>query len=442
MVQLGRAQFDTQSPYSYYGIGNPVSNTLQNGFAMGGVAQGLKDSAFINTLNPASYASLDVTQLVFGFEGNFLTRTENGLDYRNSNVFINQFGLGIPVMHRHRFVNWGMFIGYSPVSHVGYKLTESSTVIINTDTMTAKYTYTGTGGLNKITWGNGFQLGKNFSLGLNLQYLFGTSNRSRTLELPIDKGYLSSRVDEKTSVGALTFDAGFQTFFNFNVKRKHRGSDSLRKYQVVIGGTYNYGNSFNAGFSQLGIQYPATAGSVDTFLLNPDSKGIISMPHGFGVGVLLSNTNVWKVAADFNYKAWSGFKYFDQPSLSFNNSYSFHVGTEYTPRFPSQLDAQQKGRFFKNIAYRVGVRYYSRFYRPDTKPVDEFAVSVGFGLPFGFLKSYDEERGLQTILSYINIGFEGGVGNSRGGGLVNESFYRFTIAVTLRDKWFIKRRYN
>ena len=122
MVQLSRAQFDSQSPYSYYGIGTPVANTLQNGFAMGGVAHALRDSCYLNSINPASYASLDVTQLTFGFEGNFLNRLENGQSFRNNSVFINQFGLGIPLMHKHKFVNWGMFVGYSPFSHVGYKI--------------------------------------------------------------------------------------------------------------------------------------------------------------------------------------------------------------------------------------------------------------------------------------------------------------------------------
>jgi hypothetical protein len=439
MVQLSRAQFDSQSPYSYYGIGSPVSNSLQNGFAMGGLAHGLRDSCFLNSMNPASYASLDVTQLTFGFEGNFLNRIDNGQSFKNNSVFINQFGLGIPVMHKHRFVNWGMFVGYSPFSHVGYKLSESDSVLIDTQKVFAKYSYTGEGGLNKVTWGNGFQLGKNFSLGFNLNYLFGTSNRSRTLELPISQGYLSSKVDERTNVNAFTFDVGFQSFFDFKVK-KNGGKDSL-KYQFVVGGTYNYGSSFEAGFNQLGIQYPATGSAVDTFLLNPDSKGTISMPHGFGAGVSLANTNVWKVGFDFNYTLWSGFKYFDQPTLQLNDSYSFHLGTEYTPKYAQKVDEKRSGRFFKNIRYRTGMRYNNRYFRPDGNPVDEIAFSAGFGLPFGFTSWRDEDGKTMQVLSYVNLGFEGGFANSRTTSFVNETFFRFTVSLTLRDKWFIKLKY-
>jgi hypothetical protein len=441
LVQLSRAQFDSHSPYSYYGIGSPVSNTLQNGFAMGGVAHALKDSCFLNPINPASYSSLDVTQLVFGFEGNFLTRNDGGQTLHNNNVFINQFGLGIPIMHKHQFVNWGMFLGYSPFSHVGYRISETNTVVNGSDTIEAKSSYTGAGGLNKVTWGNGFQLGKNFSLGFNLHYLFGTSNRIRVLELPISMGYLSSRVEEKTTVNSVSFDAGIQAFFPFNVKKNIK-NDSIRKYQFVFGATYRYGGSFEADFSQLGIQYPATASAVDTFLLNPDSKGNISMPHSFGTGVLLTNTTVWKLAFDFNYTLWSGFKYFDQPSLSLNDSYSFHLGTEYTPKYAQKSNEKRSSEFFKNIRYRAGVRYYNRFYRPDSNPVDEIAFSAGFGLPFGFDVKWQEESGKRiTTLSYVNLGFEGGVANSRNGGLVNESFFRFTVSLTLRDKWFKKFKY-
>ena len=449
-VQIGRAQFDSQSPSSYYGIGNPTANSLQNGFAMGGVAHALHDSCFINPTNPASYASLDVTQLNFGFEGNFLTRNEYGNSFQNNNLFINQFGIGIPIMHRHKFVNWGMYLGYAPFSQVGYKLTETSQVIINTDTMQATYNYFGNGGLNQITFGNGFQLGKNFSIGVNLHYLFGTSNRVRTLDIPPDKGYLSSRITEKTTVGAFSFDVGMQGFFDFKVWRYARTTDkrdTIRRdkkpkdYQFTIGATYTYGASINAGFDQLGVQYLSGNIDVDTFLLNPSSKGNITMPHAIGGGIALSNKRIWTLSADFNYKFWSGFKYFDQPDLLFNNSYSMHLGMEYTPYFSDRLTAK-KGRFYKNVVYRLGARYYNRYYRPDSKPVDEIAFSFGFGLPFGFSKTYDEDKGILTVISYINLGMEAGIANSRGGGLVDESFLRFTLGLSLRDKWFIKRRYN
>jgi hypothetical protein len=210
---------------------------------------------------------------------------------------------------------------------------------------------------------------------------------------------------------------------------------------VVIGGTYNYGNSFEAGFEQLGLQYLAGSAAVDTFLINPTGTGSITLPHAFGGGISLTNPGIWTVAADFNYKLWNDFRYFDQPDLSFTNSYSVHLGTEYTPYFSDRLTSFKR-RFFKNIAYRAGVRYFNRYYQPDSKPVDELAFSFGLGLPFGFSKSFDEDLRQKIIISYINVGFEGGIANSRGGGLVNESFFRFTVAVTLRDKWFIKRRYN
>ncbi len=467
LVQIGRAQFDSQSPYSYYGIGNPVGNTLQNGFAMGGVGHALRDSCAINWINPASYSSIMVTQLVFGFEGNFLTRQENGASINNSSVFINQFGIGVPIIHKHKFLNWGMYLGYAPYSNVGYKLADTATVIIGTDTMDAVYNYVGTGGLNRLTWGNGFQLGRHFSLGFNLNYTFGISNRIRTLLLPSDLGYLSSRVDEKTNVNNFSFDIGAQGYFNFNVKRYrlpkrtvYAKTDSTsrrvivrpnserddhgaidKKYQVTIGGTYNYGGPFQAGFEQVGIQFFQGSFAVDTFLLNPNGNGEIVMPHAFGAGIALANPGIWTLSADFNYKLWNSFKYFDQPDLVLYNSYSLHLGAEWNPYFSDKINAK-KGRFWKNIVFRTGARYYSRYYRPDTNPVDEVAFSFGLGLPFGFSPSYDEDLRKHIIISYINVGLEGGIANSRTGGLVNESFFRFSLALSLRDKWFIKRRYN
>ncbi len=473
LVQISRAQFDTQSPYSYYGIGIPMGNTLQNGFAMGGVSHALRDSACLNYYNPASYSSIDVTQLNFGFEGNFLTRIDQGQTFRNNNVLINQFGLGIPLMHKNRFLNWGMFLGYAPYAQVGYRLEESDSILINpndTSKVLAVYRYTGTGGLNRLTWGNGFQFGKNFSLGFNFHYIFGTSNRSRTLDLPASQGYLSSRVDEKTRVNAFSFDIGAQGYFNIKRKRytsprritiekkdengkvisrrdsvvsnDKRSYDFNAPFRFIIGGTFNYGSSFNADFEQLGIQYLSGSFNVpvDTFLLNPNQTGNITLPHGFGGGFALVNPRIWQVTADFNYRLWNDFRYFDQPGLVFNNSLSVHVGSEYTPYF-SNRDSGRR-RFFKNLVFRLGGRYQNRFYQPDGNPVDEVAVSFGLGLPFGFEKSYDVNLTQKIIVSHINLGFEGGFANSRNNGVVNETFFRFSISIALRDKWFRKFFYN
>lgn len=451
-----RGQTDTQSPYSFYGLGAITPNSLQNGMPMGGLAHGLRDSIALNFINPASYSAIDVTQLDFAFETNILRYPAASGDQQNQNLFINQLVLGIPLMNKRRF-GWGMALGFSPYSQIRYSFRDTSTVILGPDTVFQSNQYKGTGGLNKLTFGTGFRVGRHVSFGFNLHYVFGISDRDRSLILPLGQDFLSSRVQEKTKVNTLMVDMGVQYFGKFKVRHRIKpvkaSKDTLtdkslwrvveKNYHFCVGGTYNLGHSFDGDFSQLGIQMFYSGGvvsGVDTFLINPSSREDLSIPHQFGVGFTISNPDVWTVGADFNYGNWSSFRYFDQPNVNYSDAFSLHAGVEYTPPYANRYTA--KNLFFRNIVYRGGVRYNSRALRPDGNPVDEMAVSFGLGLPFGFKKIYNEKGDSKSISSFINIGMEGGLARSRNGGVINETFYRLVVGVTLRDKWFVKRRYN
>lgn len=450
-----KAQTDTQSPYSFYGLGALTENALQNGSAMGGIYNGLRDSIAINYLNPASYTAIDVTQLNFSFETNILQYTANGTQQTNQSLFINHVGLGIPIMHR-KFFGMGLYLGFSPYSQIRYNFSDTSDVIYGTDSLVQKNVYNGSGGLNKLTFGTGFRIGKHISFGGNVHYVFGVSDRNRSLILPIDADYLSSRVQEKTTVNTVFADFGIQYASTFKIIRRIRPNDTTqaiqkdkskwpvkeKHYHFTVGGTYILGRSFEADFDQLGIQY--ISGNIetglDTFFINPSSRGNITTPHGFGAGFTLSNPDIWTVGADFNYGLWSQFNYFDQPALQYSDSWNVSAGVEFMPPYTNRYNG--KFQFFKNIIYRAGFRYFNKPLRPDGNPVDQVGISFGLGLPFGAKKFYNENLDIKTIMSYINLGFEGGFAQSRNGGIIDETFFRFTMGIALRDKWFTKRKFN
>lgn len=449
------AQSDSQSPYSFYGIGMPQRNALQNGFAMGGIYAGLRDSNTINFLNPAAYTALDVTQFVFGVENNVYNRTINNLNILDYNVYINQVGLGVPIL-RKKWFGWGLYLGYSPTSQVGYNFADSITQYFGNDTVLVKRRYDGTGGINQVTVGNGFRIYKYISVGLNVHYLFGSIDRNRSLLMPLDKGYLSSRVQEKTRVQEVGFDLGLQSHFSFKTKHRIR-PEAMRKDSLIprshwryktsrlyvnIGVHYTLGRSIPATLDKYGIQflYGNTEYGVDTFDLSPGIKGTITLPHAVTAGFHLTNAKWWSAALDVNWGNWSSFAYFDQPNVVYNDTWGLSAGAEIDP--PYRNKNLGKNQFLKNMLFRFGVRYQDRFFRPDANPVDEVGISFGLGLPLAFGNKYFSETESRRILSYINLGVEGGWAGSRNNGIINESFFRLNIGVTIRDKWFIKRRFN
>jgi hypothetical protein len=85
--------------------------------------------------------------------------------------------------------NWGMVVGLIPYSGVGYEIVKDSvyTTAWNTN-QTIRNTYTGNGGIDQVFLSNGFQVGKHFSLGVNLSYLFGSLDQNRRVTF-IDSTY-------------------------------------------------------------------------------------------------------------------------------------------------------------------------------------------------------------------------------------------------------------
>ncbi len=446
------AQFDSQSQFSYYGLGTMQKNFIQSGSAMGGTFHSIRDSNALNFANPAALSALDVTQFIFGGEAN-LNFAQNGT---GTNVYLNQLGLGFPLMKR-KNIGWGLHIGFSPFSQVAYKSTDSTRNIFGSDTVDVFKINQGSGGLNKVTLGNGIRIGRNFSIGVNAHFIFGTTYRNTNIYVDPATGMLSTIVQNKVKVNAFTADAGFQFFYPIAIKKRYKpeGGDTIRKklwpfktqrIYVTVGGTYSIGNGFNSSVEQLALQVVGNSvtGGVDTYqdtlYIHPAQRNALRFPHYIGGGISFKRPNVWTVAMEFNYGIWKGFTYPGQDGSVFNNSWSVNVGTEFSPNFKGRETG--KGRFFKNIIYRFGARYGNPYLRPDGNSVDEVAGSFGLGLPLGFVRVYDQELNQKIITSYINLGVEGGMIKSRNNGVFNQSFLRVSIAITLKDQWFIKRRFN
>lgn len=446
------AQFDSQSQFSYYGLGNLQKNLIQSGAAMGGTYHSIRDSNALNFANPAALSSIDVTQFVFGGEVN-MNFMQGGT---GMNVYLNQLGLGFPIMKRRNF-GWGLHVGFSPFSQVAYKTTDSSTAIYGLDTLTVQRISQGSGGLNKVSLGNGFRIGKNFSIGVNAHFIFGTTYRNNNVYMDPGTGMLSTVVQNKVKVSAFSADAGFQFFYPIDIKKRYKpeGGDTIRRKDwpfrkdriyITIGGTYNIGTPFNATVEQLAIQTVGNSindgvdKNQDTLFINPSQRTSLQLPHFVGGGISFKKPNVWTVAMEFNYGIWNGFTYPSQGASVFKNSWSANAGVEFSPKFKGRETG--KNRFFKNIIYRFGARYGNPYLQPDGNVVDEVAGSFGLGLPLGFVRVYDQELNQKIITSYINLGIEGGMIQSRNNGVFNQSFLRISIGITLKDQWFVKRKFN
>ena len=69
----------------------------------------------------------------------------------------------------------------------------------------------------------------------------------------------------------------------------------------------------------------------------------------------------------------------------------------------------------------------------NNQDLPEYGIAFGMGLPL---------KREQTTVPQLNIGFEYGKRGQTGNDLIEETFYKINIGITINDRWFIKRRYD
>ena len=174
LVSSAFAQSGTNSPYSQFGLGILAEQSSGFNRGMNGLALGFHDGNQVNYLNPASYSRLDSVTFLFdvGMSGQITNFSENGTK-RN----IKQANFEYVVAGFRLARHLGMSFGLLPYSNVGYDY--STTGYVNSrNSVIYTNTYSGSGGIHQVYAGLGWSPIKNFSIGVNAGYLWGTIDRS------------------------------------------------------------------------------------------------------------------------------------------------------------------------------------------------------------------------------------------------------------------------
>jgi hypothetical protein len=216
------AQNSTSSPYSRFAFGDLNAIIYARNLAMGGIEQGLNHSNFINPANPASYSSLTYTTYEGGLNFNqYELKTKSRTQHTNDGSFA-YFDFAFPLKAN----KWSLGFGLKPFSKVGYSVVEHRINALNDEEIRR---YTGSGGLNNFHLASGFKISKKFSIGADVQYLFGVINRDHIVEFT-RTDYIYTRQQLSTSIGWFNFRGGIQ----FTDTLKISKSDSLLMYDRKI----------------------------------------------------------------------------------------------------------------------------------------------------------------------------------------------------------------
>jgi len=402
------AQEGTSSPYSFYGIGDVrFKGTIENR-SMGSMSA-IPDSIHINIMNPAMYSSLKLTSFSIGgtFAANRLkTNSQNEKAQRTT---LDYLAVGIPLK------KLGIGFGLIPYSSVGYNIKNST---LN-NTITATNYYSGSGGMNKVFFGFGYQLTKKLSFGADAQYNFGkVDTKSVAVQYDVDGNQIQygTRELNSSNINGVNFNTGLAFH-----------SKIYKDISIFSSATYTPQSQLNIANSRK-IAVVQVIGSNDVAVgdeLTIDVANTkLKLPSKFTFGLGVGDARKWIVGSELTFQNSSNFgnRFNDINNVSYENAKRFTVGGYYIPNYKSFSN------YLDRIVYRGGFRYENTGLVIDNKSIQDAALTLGLGLP------------LRGTFSNLNVGFEVGNRGTKDAGLVREHYMNFSIGLSLNERWFQKRK--
>lgn len=398
-----QAQNVIRMPYSIYGIG--MTNRSSNGIldAMGSTSYAMQDPYYINFRNPASYAAFDSLSFVADVAASIYTAklSQNNMIQKNTYAKANYLSIGMPVT-RH----WRTSLGILPFSSVGYNISSSSTI---ENIGKVSYTYSGSGGINQLYWGNAFKICKGLSIGLNASYMFGSLYYNSNTEFD-GSNYDNSYVTDIFTINGLYLTGGLQYFFNI-------GDHHRIGLGVVYSNTaYIWAKEKLLVNSYSGI-YVST-NTYDTVLNNDEINSSLVIPPSAGGGFSYTYKNKLTIAADFTWENWEKYK-FTKNEDYLKKAMTASIGFQFIPNPLSN-------NFFQRMSIRAGGKYSTGNLILHNKPITEFSVCIGAGVPLTTFNTH----------SSLNILFEYGKTGTTTNDLIRQDYFRFSFCFTLQERWY------
>ncbi|WBL21966.1 hypothetical protein [Zunongwangia sp. HRR-M8] len=396
-----KAQENTTSPYSYYGVGlTNFKGTVENR-AMGGLST-FSDSIHMNLTNPAGYARLARTVYTVGGSAESTKQETLNEEDRTKNVSLDYLGLGVPVGR------FGFGLGLIPYSSVGYRIFD-----IDEDGASR---LRGRGGMNKVFLSAAYAITRDLSVGVNADYNFGNIQHRRTVLR--DGIQYGTRDIDRSDISGFNFNFGidYQTKLNSGLKL-HASAVYTPEADIT---TDSYREISSVLFTASG-ESPFNIKSFDV-----ESQDI-TLPSKATLGLGIGRPNKWFVGGEYSaFGSIPEISVFSTPvnDVEYNDGKAYRLGGYFVPEYSSLTS------YLNRVVYRLGGRFEETGLQLNGESIDEFGISFGLGLPIG------------GDFSNLNLGLEYGQRGTTSSGLIQENFFKLSIGLSLNDQWFVKRKFN
>ncbi len=407
------------SPYSRYGIGDLINSQNAVNQGIGGVSAAYFDYSNLNLLNPAANSKIQSTAFNFGIGlSNRTIRSSNPPQrYSNYNPNISYLQIGVPLAKKN---GWNLFFGLKPNAQISYKLSQNERITYpSAESDSVNNLYEGKGGLYAANIGTSINLFKNFSLGVNASYNFGSKDYSTRRTFINDTvNYYRSNHQSQANYNGLVLNSGLLYTIHIN------------KNSILNLGAYgNLKSDLKATAEQIRETYtfnPNTGANIriDSVYHSEETNGTVTLPMSYGVGFMYQRVGKWALGVDYTETKWSEYRFFGQTDFV-QDSWELKAGFQIAPKGGE--------RYWQNVQLNGGFNI-GKDYIHLNEELNKWNVSVGLSLPMRKSMYSNQFSVIHTIFEY---GKRGNADN-----ILHENFFRFTVGLSLNDIWFIKRKYD
>lgn len=417
MTTIGMyAQDGTLSPYSFFGIGDLKNVSTVENQMMGGVGM-YADSIHVNLKNPAAYGKLglDVMDNVglvtytAGVSNNQYQLKSFNAEEKSSITSLDYLALAFSLGK-----GLGMGFGIMPYSSVGYNLVDEQASangsLVNV--------YSGEGGLTRVFYSVGYEVFKDVTLGATINYNFGSLDSERLQQVD---GIQFGTFDRRSSrVNGYDFNYALNYTPLFN--DKYRFHSSIR--------VNTQGNLVSENDRQIGSFSVATGGNIEELEVDLAAQNLrnteLKIPTTTTLGLGYGEDLKWFVGAEYSFQGMGSFEnsFLGANSVRYEDASSYALGVFIVP------DHDSFTSYLKRITYRAGLRLDKTGMIVNDVDINNFGITFGLGLPLG------------RSFSNLNLGFELGKRGTTRANLVEESYFKINVGLSLNDRWFQKRKIN
>ncbi len=421
---LSYGQAVNSSPYSLSGFGDLKFNGFVSQQNMGGVSRALRSEFNYSPINPASYTALRNTVYNAGAYMRYGRMMSDTIEGNVSNSNIGYFSLAFASPYEQK-KQWAVSMGFYQLTDVGYDLRNN-----NADSFNSYNLFKGTGGISTAYIGGAISPAKGLSLGLNMNFNFGSIRTIQAQIYPDDDTHFSYSDEKSIYHKGINFDFGVQYTVQ-NKEVEHTIGATIHSKTNLNGSGYRYAETF---FGRL-FDERSIVETIDTILYTDTLRTTSSMPLRFGIGYAVGVAGHWSLSAEYESGLWSSITSNINGKPYFDNQ-RFALGFAIIPK----PDYKTTGKYFSKVNYSAGFRYEKLYYNFFGEQIDEIGIGFGLGLPV--IKTFNSRTGKIPIISRVNLGLEYSKRGTTENGLIAEEYLTIRLGLNFNDKWFIKRKYQ